>query len=74
MATTKTTFNILFYLRLERKNKNGAPLMMRVTINGRSAKTALGIRVHQRTGTLKDLDVALESIQRVNESTSSLRM
>ena len=48
MATTKTTFNILFYLRLERKNKNGAPLMMRVTINGKSAKTALGIRVQPK--------------------------
>lgn len=48
MATTKTTFNILFYLRLERKNKNGAPLMMRVTINGKSAKTSLGIRVQPK--------------------------
>ena len=42
---SKSTFSILFFLRQERENKNGAPLMLRVTINGKSAKTSLGIRV-----------------------------
>jgi site-specific recombinase XerD len=45
MKSKKTTFSILFFLRLERKNNSGAPLMMRVTINGKSAKISLGIRV-----------------------------
>ena len=49
---SKSTFSILFFLRQERENKNGAPLMLRVTINGKSAKTSLGIRVPS-----KDWDV-----------------
>lgn len=45
---SKSTFSILFYLRLDRKNNNGAPLMMRVTINGKTSKMSLGVRVHPK--------------------------
>ena len=65
---SKATFSILFFLRQERENKNGAPLMLRVTINGKSAKTALGIRVPS-----KDWDVK-RSRCRLREHTESKRI
>jgi len=65
---SKSTFSILFFLRQERENKNGAPLMLRVTINGKSAKTALGIRVPS-----KDWDVK-RSRCRLREHTESKRI
>ena len=65
---SKSTFSILFFLRQERENKNGAPLMLRVTINGKSAKTALGIRVPSQ-----DWDVK-RSRCRLREHTESKRI
>ena len=62
---TQNTFSTLFYTRLDRLNKDGAPLMLRITINGQARSTSLHRRVQPSQWNL--------STQKVNGKTSEAR-
>jgi integrase len=45
MPTRKQSFRVLFYIRNQRENKEGSPIMMRITVNGVQARQSVGRRV-----------------------------
>lgn len=47
MKSTRSTFNILFYLKRKAKKSNGnAPIMGRITVNGKSAQFSAKIEIN----------------------------
>jgi hypothetical protein len=48
MPTTKKSFRVLFYIRNQRENKDGSPIMMRITLNGVQARQSVQRRVPKK--------------------------
>ena len=48
MPTTKKSFRVLFYIRNQRENKDGSPIMMRITLNGVQARKSVQRRVPKK--------------------------